>query len=192
VRSPRKPRHSCRVVPLLGVACAGLLGCTTTTRLTPVAGSTTEQAVANLAARPGSHARLTTAAPPLQPIANDAAGPYPVVGHGPGWLTLTDHLTSVQVPLVQVHSVSTYDHGRGAIDGALGAGAVGIVLGFAAGYALGSTRTCPADAPCQGSDPAISGLKGAAVFGLITAALGAAVGAVAGHETRYEIAPSAP
>jgi hypothetical protein len=130
-------RHSGRDPRLLAVAWAALTGCTTTTSLEAAANSTFEQAVEHLAAHPGAYAHLTTSVPPLQPIINQT-GPYRIVGHEPGWLTLWDHASAVRVPLTQVQSVSTYDHGRGAIDGALTAGGVGLLLGFGQGSSWGA------------------------------------------------------
>ena len=182
-----RPRHARRDPRLLAVAWAALMGCTTTTRLAPAANSTFEQAVEHLAAHPGAYAHVTTPVPPLQPII-DQTGPYRIVSHEPGWLTLSDHASAVRVPLTQVQSVSTYDHGRGAIDGALAAGGVGLLLGFGAGFILGSMSSCAADAPCPRPSPVIGGIAGGAVVGALFAAIGAAIGAVRGHEMRYEIA----
>ena len=180
-------RHARRNPRLLAVAWAALMGCTTTTSLEPAANSTFEQAFEHLAAQPGAHAYVTHPVPPLHPI-NDQTGPYRIVSHEPGWLTLSDHFSAVRVPLSQVQSVSTYDHGRGAIDGALTAGGVGFLLGFGMGFILGSTSSCAADAPCPRPSPVIGGIAGGAVAGALFAAIGAAMGAVRGHETRYDIA----
>ena len=185
MRSRSKPGHSCRASGVLVLSVvAGLAGCTTSARLTQLAGSSTEQAVDDLAAQPGAFARLTTSAPPLQPIAS-ATGPYSIVGHEAGWLTLSDQVTTVRVPLAHVQSVSTYHHTQGAADGALAAGAVGFILGFAAAFFL--PTSCPADGPCNPSPKVVVGFEVGAIVGLVTAALGAAVGGVVGHETRYAI-----
>jgi hypothetical protein len=180
-------RQSCRDPRLLAVAWVALTGCTTTTYLEPAANSTLEQAVEHLAAHPRAYAHLTTPVPPLQPIV-DPTGPYRIVGHDPGWLTLSDYTSAVRVPLTRVQAVSTYDHGRGAIDGALTAGGVGFLLGFGIGFILGSMSSCSADDPCPRPSPVIGGIAGGAVAGALFAAFGAAMGAVRGHETRYEIA----
>jgi len=186
-------RHSCRVPGLLtfAVTMAGLMACTTTVRLGPAADPGTARAVDELAAQPGAYARVADPAPPVQPIYSVRA-PSPIVGHEPGWLTLSKPAGPVRVPLTQVLSVSTYDHARGALDGAVALGAVGFVLGFAGG-ALVISQFCNADGSCDTSIPIATRLhRGAvvgAVFGAVTAALGAAVGAIQGHETRNEIAP---
>jgi len=126
----------------------------------------------------------------VQPIYSVHA-PSPIVGHEPGWLTLSKPGGPVRVPLTEVLSVSTYDHARGALDGAVALGAVGFALGFAGG-ALMIPQTCNDDGSCNTSIPVMTRLHwGAvvgAVFGAVTAALGAAVGAIEGHETRNEIA----
>jgi hypothetical protein len=171
---------------LLAVAWAALMGCTTTTSLEPAANSTFEQAVEHLATQPGASAHVTTPVPPLRPII-DQTGPYRIVSHEPGWLTLSDHRSAARVPLTQVQSVSTYDHGRGAIDGALTAGGVGLLLGFGTGFILGSISYCAADNPCPRPSPVIGGIAGGAAVGTLFAAIGAAIGAVRGHETRYAI-----
>src|SRR5579871_5192383 len=115
-------RRLCRgPLRLIAIASAALLGCTTTTPLEPAASSTFQQTVEQLAAQPGAYAHVASPVPPLRPII-DENGPYRIVNHEPGWLTLSDYASSVRVPLTQVTSVSTYDHGRGAIDGALVAG----------------------------------------------------------------------
>ena len=180
-------RHACRDPRLLALAWGALMGCTTTTSLEPAANSSFEQAVEQLAAHPGASANVTTPVPPLRPII-DQTGPYRIMSHEPGWLTLSDYRTAARVPLTQVQSVSTYDHGRGAIDGALTAGGVGFLLGFGMGFILGSTSSCAADAPCPRPSPVIGGIAGGAVAGALFAAIGAAMGAVRGHETRYDIA----
>jgi len=182
-----RPRHAYSDPRLLAVAWAALVGCTTTTPLEPAASSTLEQAVEHLAAQPGASARVTTPVPPLRPII-DQTGPYRIVSHEPGWLTLSDHRSAARVPLTQVQSVSTYDHGRGALDGALAAGGVGFLLGFGTGLILGSMSSCAADGPCPRPSPIIGGMAGGAAAGALFAAIGAAMGAVRGHETRYEIA----
>jgi hypothetical protein len=171
---------------VIAVAWAVVAGCTTTTRLGPAGDAATSQTIEDLAARPDAYARVAAGAPVLQPIADEDA-PHPILGHEPGWLTLSEH-GPVRVPLVQLRSVSTYDHARGAIDGALAAGGVGFVLGFAAGTYAASQSTCAVDAPCQRPSNVVRGLEVGAVVGLITGGLGATVGAVIGHERRYEMA----
>jgi hypothetical protein len=90
------------------------------------------------------------------------------------------------VPSSAVESVSTYDHVRGARDGALILGiptfVVAAVLGglYAAGIASGCADECPPP-----PDPVTFGLRVGAIYGLTAAAVGAALGAAAGHEDRY-------
>jgi len=162
------------------------MGCQTMTRLDPVTNPTFDRTVDDLAARRGSYARLATPVPPLQPI-GDPTGPYRIVGHEPGWLTLSDPVTSARVPLTQVQSVSTYDPVRGALEGAISAGAVTFVLVFALTLVV-YPRPCAADGPCDQSLPVAPAARAGGVFGLIMAVIGGVVGGVMGHETRYEIA----
>jgi hypothetical protein len=172
---------------LLAVAWAALMGCTTTTRVGPAANSTLEQTVDDLAAQPGTYAHVTTPVAPLRPVI-EQTGPYRIVSHEPGWFTLSDYASAVRVPLSRVQSVSRYDHGRGAVDGALVAGSVGFVLGFGTGFIVGSMSFCAADGPCPRPSPILGGTIGGAVVGGLFAAIGAAIGGVRGHEMRYEIA----
>ena len=127
---------------------------------------------------------MTPSAAPLRPV-TVADAPYPVVGHAPGSLTISEPAGPVEVSLIQIQSVSTYGHARGALEGGAAAGTVGLALGFGAGYLF--PRGCPADAPC-GPSRMVRGLEVGAVVGLVTAALGATVGAVIGHENRSGIA----
>jgi hypothetical protein len=173
----------------VAVTMAGLMACTTTVRLGPAGDPGTVRAIDELAAQPDAYARVAEPSPPVQAIYSVHA-PSPIVGHEPGWLTLSKPGGPVRVPLTQVRSVSTYAHARGALDGAVVLGAVGFVLGFAGGSLL-IPQTCNDDGFCDTSIPVATRLHwGAvvgAVFGAMTAALGAGVGAVQGHETRNEI-----
>jgi len=167
---------------------AGLMACTTTARLGLAGDPGTARAIEELAAQPDAYARVAEPPPLVQPIYS-VHTPFPIVGHEPGWLTLSKPGGPVRVPLTQVRSVSTYDHARGALDGAAVLGAVGFVLGFAVG-ALVIPQTCGND--CNTSIPVTTQLHwGAvvgAVVGAVAAGLGATVGAIQGHETRNEIA----
>jgi hypothetical protein len=97
----------------------------------------------------------------------------------------------VLVPREQVAFVSTYHRGRGARDGAIGGG----VAGFLVGVALGSLLAAATHSSCSDGcgdndpDPVALGLTAGAVLGAITALLGAGIGALAGHEDRFELSP---
>jgi len=185
-------RLSCRIPGLLtlAVTVAGLAACTTTARLGLAGDPGTVRAIDELAEQPDAYARVAEPPPLVEPIYSVHA-PSPILGHEPGWLTLSKAGGPVRVPLSQVVSVSTYDHARGALDGAAVLGAVGFVLGFAGG-ALMIPQECNADGFCDTSIPVTTRLQwGAvvgAVVGAVAAGLGATVGAIQGHETRNEIA----
>jgi hypothetical protein len=168
---------------------AGLMACTTTARVGLAGDPGTARVIEELAAQPNAYARVAEPPPLVEPIYSVHA-PSPIVGHAPGWLMLSKPGGPVRVPLTQVRSVSTYDHARGALDGAVVLGAVGFVLGFAGG-ALVISQSCNADA-CDTPIPITwrlgRGARVGAVFGAVTAVLGAGVGAIQGHETRNEIA----
>lgn len=186
----RRLGHSCRAVGL-AVAIAGLMGCTTTTRLGPAGDPATVRAIEELATKPNAYTHVAQPPPAVQPIYR-VDEPSPIVAHEPGWLTIYKQGAPVRVPLTEIRSVSTYDHVHGALDGAAVGGAIGFTLGFAAGSLL-IWQTCNADSSCDTSIPAATRLRRGtavgAVSAAVTAVLGAAIGAIQGHETRYEIAP---
>ena len=186
---PAKLRHSCRGPLALALAWAVLTGCTTTTRLEPVTSPAFDLAVDDVAARPGAYARLAVATPPLQPLV-DARGPYRIIEHQPGSVTLSDRVTAVRVPATHVESVSTYDHRRGALEGAVPAAAVGFVVGFVLRTFV-VPRSCAVDDPCDQSRPIGEGVKIGALVGAVTGLIGGALGGAVGHETRYEITRAA-
>lgn len=189
MRSSLKPRHSCRSLPVVALVAAALAGCTTTTRLGPAGAPETARVIQELATQGAAYARVAEPPPVVEPIYSVHA-PTAIVEHEPGWLTLSKQGGPVRVPLTQVQSVSTYNHARGALEGAAVTGAVGLVLGFAAG-AIMIPHSCNADGSCDSSIPIGTrlgwGAKVGAVFGAFTAVLGATVGAIQGHEMRYEL-----
>ena len=89
----------------------------------------------------------------------------------------------------QVTSLSRYDHARGAGDGAIAGGLAGFLFGLTFGVlrhrrALGLQRQLR-----ERPRPLAVGFKVGAVLGGITAVFGAALGALGGHEDRFEITP---
>ncbi len=98
------------------------------------------------------------------------------------------------VPREQVTSLSRYNHVWGTGDGAI----VGGIAGFVAGLTLGVLATnagnsgCSDDCAGMSKDPVMIGLAGGAIVGGLAAVLGAAFGALAGHEDRFEISSAKP
>jgi hypothetical protein len=92
----------------------------------------------------------------------------------------------VLLPLTRVGSVSTYDHARGARDGALVGGISLALLGGVLGAVLYETwvPTC-SDGCATKPDGAQLTLGFAAVFGVVGALAGAGLGVLSGHEDRY-------
>jgi hypothetical protein len=187
----------------LAVTVAGLAGCTTMNRVGPAGDRSAELAIDELAAHSDTCAFVNSAvdsAAPIQPLVPGV--PYRVVRHEPGWLTLSDEPTSARyqwtpprdyepsahdgglaptrVPLTRILSVSRYDHARGALDGALIAGAVGFASGTLTGIALLSEYRCA----CSPLSVVMFGLKLGAASGVVGAGLGALVGGALGHEIR--------
>jgi purine-cytosine permease-like protein len=86
-----------------------------------------------------------------------------------------------------VASISTYPRARGARDGAIAGGLVGFTVGFTFGILLGALTSTSEGG--ERPDPAIVGLKVGGGLGAIVALLGAGLGALAGHEERFDLAP---
>jgi hypothetical protein len=86
----------------------------------------------------------------------------------------------------RVRSLSHVDHLHGARNGALVIGGSSFVLGFLLGSAAETIPACCAQRP----NPAIVGLEVGGVAALIGAAVGGALGALAGYRDRYVLAPT--
>jgi len=160
----------------------------TTVRVQSAGDAAPEPLIDDVVAQPRAYARVTSPLPPLRPVAT-SRGPYLIVGHEPGWLTLSDQRGTTRVPLTQIDSLSTYGRVRGAIEGAVPTGVVVFGLMFAIRAFL-TPRGCAVDAPCDRSVPVGEALKVGALFGAIGAFIGGAAGAAVGHETRYELVPA--
>jgi hypothetical protein len=172
---------------LFALALAGLTGCTTTTTMrSPADDSSTALAVESAANEPRTFARVGPSAP-LQPLPGDS--PRRVVDHGPRWLTLANDGTAVRVPLDQISSVSSFDRGRGALDGGLMAGAIGFLVTFLVEPPI-ANNDCYTNGNCT-TPSGWTRLEISVLVGAITGAIGAFAGGGIGHETRYEIAPPA-
>ena len=90
----------------------------------------------------------------------------------------------------QVTWLSRYHHARGAGDGAIAGGLAGFLFGLTFGVLLTNAgRSACSDNCGNGPDPVAVGFKAGAILGGITAVFGAALGALGGHEERFEITP---
>jgi hypothetical protein len=90
----------------------------------------------------------------------------------------------------QVKSLSRYHHARGAGDGAIAGGLAGFIVGLTFGVLqAAANRTACSDGCGNQPDAAAVGVKVGAILGGITAVFGAAIGALGGHEERFEITP---
>ena len=96
---------------------------------------------------------------------------------------------SVLLPFASLRSLGTYDHLRGARDGALVLGLPALVIGGVFGALLNALRSNCSDGCGDRHDPVPLVFGMAGLFGLCGALLGGGVGALAGHEDRYLIAP---
>jgi len=187
MRLETESRHSCRGLRVTVLAAAALTGCMTIVPVQTAGRARDDRAIDDLAAQPRAFARLTSPAPPLRPLATEV-GPYRIVDHRPGWLTLSDHESTVAVPVARLQSLSTYSRVRGTLEGAVPAGVVMFGLGFAFRAFL-LPRGCAADGPCEPPVPVAGALKWGAVSGAVGALVGGALGAAVGHETRYKLVP---
>ena len=181
-RLPENPGHLCRCLGLI-VGAIGLASCTTTYHAGSVADPAVVRAIDAAADQPRTFAVVKAPPPPLDPLTNTFA----VVGHAPGTLLLADRAGSAPVPLVQLESVSTFDRARGARDGAIGAGLVGFALGAITGVVVSRVDTGAADDTAPRTSAPVRVLEYGAVVAIAAAAVGAVVGAVAGHEDRYQV-----
>jgi hypothetical protein len=96
--------------------------------------------------------------------------------------------TPVVVRGAQLRYISTYDHLRGARDGALAAGIPTFVVGGLLGLLIfkAASTTCIDGCPQSNSGDGLTvALAIGGVAGLVAAAFGAGFGAIAGHEDRY-------
>ena len=96
----------------------------------------------------------------------------------------------VLVAREQVSWLSRYDHARGASDGLIAGGLAGFLVGLTLGVLLTATAGPHCTDYCGNDpDPVAVGFEAGAIMGGIAALFGAAVGALGGHEERFEITP---
>jgi hypothetical protein len=169
------------------VAIAALLvGCTTIHALGPIEDPS---ARAQLSARAGEGGALVGLR--SDPATNGLPWRHRVSGVTPSGLLIAPagEQPATVVPLSQVASVSRYDRRRGAAEGALAGGIAGFVSGFAVGtFVTDSGSHCADDCPPRPNALAV-GLRAGGLLGLFAAVVGAALGALAGHEERFVFTP---
>jgi hypothetical protein len=160
-------------------------GCRTTHQLGRASDPRTFAALEKVTTRAGVYAHVET----LKGVAPRVPGD-PVRGlTRDGFIVAPVLAPDTLVPFARVRSVSTYDRGRGARDGALALGLPALVIGGVIGALIVNAHaTCSDGCPGpRGITPTVFGLAG--LVGVGGAVLGAGFGALAGHEDRYVIAP---
>jgi hypothetical protein len=178
-----RPRLLCRGRRAPLALAALLSGCTTTHTLGRLGDPGVREEVDAVAAR--GDATLQVRPPPGVRMPRFG---YSVTGVLPNALVIESRRgQSVLVPREQVASISTYPRARGARDGAIAGGLVGFTVGFTFGILLGALTSTSEGG--ERPDPAIVGLKVGGGLGAIVALLGAGLGALAGHEERFDLAP---
>lgn len=188
-RGVRGPRHRCRGRSReLALLWAGalLVGCTTTHTLGRIDEPGVRAEVDTVAASGDAVMHMRHATETHPPPFGDR-----VTAVTPAGLVIEP--TRGQPQLVareQVASLSRYNHARGAKDGAIGTGLVSFFAAATLVLLLASIPT-PCSDNCGSQDPGagILAFKAGAIFGVIGAVLGAGIGALGGHEDRYEISP---
>jgi hypothetical protein len=126
----------------------------------------------------------------VTPVLSRYPEPPRVVGITSAGLQLEPYprATPVVVPGARVQYLVTYDHLRGARDGALALGIPTFVVGALAGLLLFETLSSSCTGGCRdsnSSDGLKVGLAVGGIAGFFAAAVGAGFGALAGHEDRY-------
>lgn len=177
----RRGRARTKVALLASVAL--LAGCMTTHTLGRIDDPSTRAQLNALAAEGVDYVHLRSEAPTNRPPFS-----YRFSGIDPAGLAVEPARgQSLVVPLSQVESVTRYDHWRGARNGALGGGIVGVVTSFlllALLQNLGTRCSDGCDQPDQGS-----GVRAVAIFGLAGVVIGGALGGAVGYEDRFTVAP---
>lgn len=167
---------------------APTLACTTTHRLGRLGDTATLPALAAAAARPDALAHVETL-PGVSP--RSPGDPVRALSRD-GIVVAATSGPTVLVPFARVRSVSTYDHARGARDGALVLGLAAFAVGAAAGLVLANHHNTDGCGDCQAEpprDPALYFFGVGGALGLVGAVIGAGLGGLAGHEDRYVISP---
>ncbi len=174
----------------LTAAAVGLASCATVSRV----GSPTDPSVASVLdaveIQPRTFAVVKDPPPPLSPL----TGAYRVVGHEPAWLLLADQGGTARVPQAQLQSISTFDRLRGAGDGAVIGGLIGLPLGLGVAFLARGQGTVTESDSIEGSPrgPSSTMLKYGLISAVALGAVGALLGAIAGHEDRIEVLPGPP
>jgi hypothetical protein len=162
-----------------------LAACTTTHDLGRLGDPGTRQQIDTLAARPGTTAQVT----PL-PGAKTRLPAYRVTASAENGLMLSAGSgQAALIPYSQIQYLSTFDHARGARDGAVALGLVGLAFGVALGVLVSNIRSDCSDGCPQGPDAGDVVFRAGGLFALIGAALGGAIGAAAGHQDEYVLRP---
>jgi hypothetical protein len=145
-------------------------------------------ALQRVTARPGTFARVEPLdggrSPPIAAPVRAVTSDGLLVGYASGAQALA--------PLARVRSVSTYDRRRGARDGAVGLGLVTLVVAGTVAALLASRSNTDGCGDCQARaepNPALMFFGVGGLFGLAGAIVGGGLGALAGHEDRYVVAP---
>lgn len=187
-RGVRGPRHPCRGRSReLALLCAGALlaGCTTTHTLGRIDDPGVRAEVDAIAASGDAimHLRQGETHPP--PFGDRVTGVTP--------LGLVIEPTRGQPQLVareDVRSLSRYSHARGAKDGAIGGGLVSFFAGATLVLVRASIpRSCSDGCGSQNRNAGFLAFEVGTVVGVIGAMFGAGIGALGGHEDRFEISP---
>jgi hypothetical protein len=163
--------------------------CSATHTLGPVVDPGTVAQLDALAVRPGTTVEVVPLPGPPELTPSDgvtvatAEGLKVSTGKGPPQLISYD----------RVRSLSTVDRLHGARNGALGVGLLSFGLGFIFGKEFDRGPVCMASlgggCPPQ-PDTTVNGFKIGGVAALIGAAVGGALGALAGYEDRYLLTPT--
>jgi hypothetical protein len=180
--APRRRRsgHFCRAFAVL--ATLGPAACSTTHDLGRVGEPETMAQIDALAAEPGTTVALTPLPgrhqlrPTYALAASSANGLMVSVGGDPPKLVSYD----------RVQSLGRVDRLHGARNGALLVGVSSFVVGFVLGSFFEAIPACCEPQP----DPAIVGLKVGGVAALVGAAVGGALGALAGYRDSYVLTPT--
>jgi hypothetical protein len=161
-------------------------GCTTTHELGRAADPLTRATLQRAASQPGAYARVERI-----PGASPGVAGYPVVASMPEGLVIRAGLSApVLVSYAGVHSVSTFDRLRGARDGALILGIMGLVIGATVGALVANANPCSDGCPRRNATS--FALVYGGLVGLSGAVWGAVFGVLGGHQDRYVIAPPEP
>jgi hypothetical protein len=188
-RNLTRLRLSCRgrareLVALLATATL-LVGCTTTHALGRIDDRGVREQVDRIAASGDAMMHMRhppgTRPPPFGQRVTGVSGPGLIIEPTRG--------QPVLVAREQVQSLSTYGHARGAGDGAIAGGLTGFLVGLTVGIVLAAAVPACSDDCGPRPDAGLVGIELGAILGGITTLFGAAVGALAGHEERFEITP---